>query len=70
MKILNFPLPFRFVMSSLGMTFANPKKMKRLNFSLPFGGVWYTGIGSGNRYLIHFLLYSYIWINVKNIEME
>ena len=34
MKILNFPLPFRFVMSSLGMTFANPKKMKRLNFHL------------------------------------
>uniref|UniRef100_F6HQG6 Cytochrome P450 82C4 n=1 Tax=Vitis vinifera TaxID=29760 RepID=F6HQG6_VITVI len=34
------------------------------------GGVWYTGIGSGNRHLIPFLPYSYVWINVKKAEMK
>ena len=32
--------------------------------------VCYTGIGSENRHLIHFLPYSYVWINVKKEEME
>ena len=34
------------------------------------GGVWYMEIGGENRYLIHFFPYSYVWINVKNVEMK
>ena len=41
-----------------------------LKFPSPLGGVWYTRIGSGNRHLIPFLPYSYVWINVKKAEMK
>ena len=34
MKILKFSLSFRLAMSILGMTYTNPKKMKRLNSHL------------------------------------
>ena len=34
------------------------------------GGVWYTGIGSGNRIPTPFLPYSYVWIKVKKVEMK
>ena len=44
------------------------KSNKKKAFLL--GGVWYTGIGSGNRHLIPFLPYFYVWINVKKAEME
>ena len=37
---------------------------------LHLGGVWYMGIGSENRHLISFLPYSYVWINVKKVEMK
>ena len=36
-----------------------------IRYLISLRGVWYTGMGSGNRHLIHFLPYSYVWINVK-----
>ena len=40
MKILKFSLSFRLAMSILGMTYTNPKKMKRLNSHLSWLWVW------------------------------